>query len=45
MSMNNMYIIGEIAPLYNQYQQEKDPVKSISIMWKTGKILDYHIVS
>ncbi len=43
MSMNNMYIIGAIAPLYNQYQQEKDPVKSISIMWKTGKILDYHI--
>ena len=41
---NNMHIISEIAPLYNSYQKETDPVKSIVLMWEIGKILDGYIM-
>ena len=41
---NNMHIISEIAPLYNSYQQEINPVKSIILMWEIGKILNGYIV-
>jgi len=39
-----MHIISEIAPLYNSYQKETDPVKSIVLMWEIGKILDGYIM-
>lgn len=41
---NNMHIISEIAPLYNSYQKEINPVKSIILMWEIGKILNGYIV-
>lgn len=39
-----MHIISEIAPLYNSYQKEINPVKSIILMWEIGKILNGYIV-